>query len=46
MINRYEVPEITEVGRAQDLILGTTKVLPIHYDGVDQERRDEMSDDE
>lgn len=46
MINNYEVAEIVEIGRAQDVILGTTKVLQIFDDSPHQELRDEAADDE
>jgi hypothetical protein len=47
MINNYEVPEIVEVGRAQDVILGSDKLVPIFPDSVDQDRREtQMEDDE
>jgi|GEM_PF-1414202 hypothetical protein len=47
MINHYEVPEVVEVGRAQDVILGSSKLVPIFPDSPDQEWREtEMADDE
>ena len=47
MPNNYEVPEVVEIGRAQDVILGSTKVLQIFPDGPDQDPRDtEMAEDE
>ena len=47
MINNYEVPEVVEVGRAQDVILGSSKLVPIYADGVGQPfRESEQEDDE
>lgn len=47
MTNQYEVPEVTEMGNASDLILGTDKFFPLVEDGPGQPRRTEqMSDDE
>ena len=47
MINHYEVAEIMEIGRAQDVILGSSKLLPFYPDSPDQpERESETADDE
>ena len=47
MINNYEVPEVLEVGRAQDVILGSSKIPQIFDDSPDQGWREtEMADDE
>jgi hypothetical protein len=47
MENLYEVPEVSEIGEARNLILGTTKEFPLYEDSPGQPRRDEpMSDDE
>ena len=46
MINNYEVPEVVEMGRAQDVILGGTKFTPIFPDSPSELERDEMVDDE
>jgi len=47
MLNNYEVPEVIEVGRAQDVILGSSKLVPIFDDSPDQTFREtEMADDE
>ena len=47
MINNYEVPEVVEVGRAQDVILGSCKLCPIFPDGSGQPYRQmEQEDDE
>ena len=46
MINHYEVAEIVEIGRAQDVILGTNKLNQIIPDSPDQPPRDDLADDE
>jgi hypothetical protein len=47
MTNTYEVAEVMEIGRAQDVILGTSKVLQIVDDSPSQLLRDpDMSDDD
>ena len=46
MTNHYEVAEVAEIGRAQDVILGANKLVPVIYDGPDQDPREEMTDDE
>jgi hypothetical protein len=47
MINNYELAEIAEVGKAHEVILGSSKVLPLVDDGPGQPRREsEMEDDE
>ena len=46
MINNYEVPEVVEIGRAQDLILGDSKADPVYPDSPGQPLRDDMTDDE
>jgi hypothetical protein len=47
MLNNYEVPEVIEVGRAQDVILGSSKLVQIFDDSPDQTFREtEMADDE
>jgi len=48
MINNYEVPEIVEIGRAQDVILGSSKAVLIYDDSPFQpeQRETEMADDE
>jgi len=47
MINNYEVPEVIEVGRAQDVILGSSKLIWKVSDSPEQDfREDEMADDE
>ena len=39
MRNDYEVPEVNEIGRAQDVILGSTKSVNFVDDGLDQPKR-------
>lgn len=47
MANNYEVPEVVEIGRAQDVILGSSKLVQIFPDGPDQDpRATEMAEDE
>jgi hypothetical protein len=47
MINHYEVAEIAEVGRAQDVILGSSKLEPNVPDSPGEpDRFDETADDE
>ena len=47
MINHYEVAEIIEIGRAQDVILGSSKLVEIYPDSADQDFREtETADDE
>jgi hypothetical protein len=47
MTNHYEVAEIVEIGRAQDVILGSSKLVPWYPDSPDQgERETETADDE
>ena len=47
MINNYEVPEVVEMGKAQDVILGQGKLLPIVPESPGQPDRDvDMNDDE
>ena len=46
MINQYEVAEIVEIGRAQDVILGESKLVQIFDDSPHQQLRDEAADDE
>ncbi|HJP94156.1 MAG TPA: hypothetical protein VJ875_19515 [Pyrinomonadaceae bacterium] len=47
MTNHYEVAEIVEIGRAQDLILGSSKLVNRVYDGPEQlPRETESADDE
>jgi hypothetical protein len=47
MINHYEVAEVVEIGKAQDVILGSSKLVNIFYDGPEQEpRQTESADDE
>ena len=48
MTNNYEVPEVVEVGRAQDVILGSSKLVLIFDDSPLQpdQRETDMADDE
>lgn len=47
MINNYEVAEILEIGRAQDVILGDPKLVQLVFDSpVEPDRNIEASDDE
>ena len=47
MLNHYEVAEIIEIGRAQDVILGSSKWVLIYPDSPNQgERETETADDE
>jgi hypothetical protein len=47
MINNYEVAEVIEIGRAQDVILGSSKLINRVFDGVEQPPREtEAEDDE
>jgi hypothetical protein len=45
--NNYEASEVAEVGRAQDVILGSSKLVNEFEDGVGQPKREfEMTEDE
>jgi len=47
VINHYEVAEIVELGRAQDVILGSSKLELVYPDSADQDWREtETADDE
>ena len=46
MINNYEMPEVVEMGRAQDVILGESKIEPNFPDSPNQPERDTLMDDE
>lgn len=47
VMNNYETPEVTEIGRAQDVILGSTKEINLVDDGSGQPKRlSEEQDDE
>jgi hypothetical protein len=46
MTNNYEVPEVHEMGRAQDVILGTNKLWPFYPDSPGEPEREQMTDDE
>ena len=47
MINHYEVADVVEIGISRDVILGSSKLVPIYPDSPDQgERETETADDE
>ena len=47
MTNQYEVAEIVQIGRAQDVILGSSKLVEHFPDSADQDWREfETADDE
>jgi hypothetical protein len=47
MTNNYEASEVAEVGRAQDLILGSSKFIELWDDGTGQPKREtEMVEDD
>lgn len=47
MTNHYEVAEIVEIGRAQDVILGSSKLVEVYPDSTDQDWQEfETADDE
>jgi hypothetical protein len=47
MNNNYEGPEVVEMGKAQDVILGQGKLLPIVPESPGEPERDiDMNDDE
>jgi hypothetical protein len=48
MKNNYEIPEVNEIGKAQDVILGSTKEINFVDDGVGAPKRlsEELNDDE
>jgi hypothetical protein len=39
MINHYEAAEIVEIGRAQDVILGSSKPFPLFPDSPSEPER-------
>jgi hypothetical protein len=46
MSNHYEVAEVVEIGRAQDVILGSSKLIPFVLESPGQFRESETADDE
>ena len=47
MNNNYEVAEIVEIGKAHDVILGSTKGVPVFDDSPEQGLRESpMEEDE
>jgi hypothetical protein len=45
-MNNYEVAEIVEIGRAQDVILGATKFVPLEDDSPPLRNQVEQQEDE
>ena len=45
-MNNYEVPEVVELGRAQDVVLGTLKSWPVYPESPGEPEREQMTDDE
>ena len=45
-MNNYEVPEVVEIGRAQDVSLGTNQLVQVFPDSPNQPDREDMTDDE
>ena len=46
-VNNYEASEVAEIGRAQDVILGSSKLIQEYDDGVGQPKREmEMAEDD
>jgi hypothetical protein len=45
-MNNYELAEIVEIGRAQDVILGGLKISDEEDDGVGQPRRQPFSQED
>jgi hypothetical protein len=45
-MNNYEVAEIVEIGRAQDVILGSNKFEPIYDDGPGLPLRNQLEQQE
>ena len=41
-MNNYEVPEVVEIGRAQDVILGDSKIEPNFPDSPNLPERDTL----
>ena len=47
MTNNYELAEVMEIGKAQDVILGSSKLINIFFDGPEQDpRQTDAEDDE
>ena len=48
MKNNYEIPEVNEIGKAHDVILGSTKEINFVDDNVGAPKRlsEELNDDE
>lgn len=45
MLNNYDSPQITEIGKAQDVILGA-KPIEHPYDSVDDQRQQPLTDED
>jgi hypothetical protein len=45
-MNNYEVAEIVEIGKAQDVILGSTKFVPNEDDGIGVPRRETLEEED
>ena len=46
MTNNYEVAEVMEIGKAQDVILGSSKVILIFDDSPGEGRRETLAEDD
>ncbi len=45
-MNNYEVPEIVEIGKAHDVILGGSKEVPIFDDSPGEGLRQTLAEDD
>jgi hypothetical protein len=45
-MNNYEVAEIVEIGRAQDVILGATKFVPLEDDSPGLPKRESIEEED
>ena len=45
-MNNYEVAEIVEIGRAQDVILGSSKFVPNEDDGPTLPKRETLEEED
>jgi hypothetical protein len=46
-VNNYEASEVAEIGRAQDVILGSSKFIWTYDDGIGQPKREtQMEEDD
>lgn len=46
MSNHYEASEVSEIGRAQDVILGASKLVNIYDDGTSMPKRSQVEAEE